>query len=83
MNKKVLVSNLPFNTRPHQLMDMFCVIGPVLNVAFVVDKETNRRKGVACVEFNSNEDAKRALSFNGMNYNGRQLKVFLDDQPDP
>ena len=81
MNTKVLVSNLPFSTRPHQLTDMFSIIGPVLNVAFVVDEDTNRRKGVACVEFNSSEDAKRALSFDGMNYNGRQLKVYLDSNP--
>lgn len=72
----VFVGNLSFNTTEEQLKALFSEVGAVTNVRVVLDKETQRSKGFAFVEFS---DAATALSairnLDGNELNGRKIRV--------
>lgn len=51
-------------------------IGPIKNVRLVLDKETNKSRGFAFIEYYSIQDAQRAIqSFHGVPINGRVLRA--------
>ncbi|VDO64880.1 unnamed protein product [Onchocerca flexuosa] len=45
------------------------------------DYENDRFKGFAYIEFRTREDLERALSLNGVEYDGRMLRVDVADAP--
>lgn len=70
------VGNLNFNLTNDELKNIFSVFGEVTKAAIIIDKETNRSKGFAFVEFVSKEDGEKAISsMNGAMVGGRSLKV--------
>jgi len=72
----IFVGNLAFNTTEEQLRVIFSTVGPVAGVRIVTDKETNKSKGFAFVEF---LDASTALSairnIDGEELNNRKIRV--------
>ncbi|PIO63091.1 hypothetical protein TELCIR_15324 [Teladorsagia circumcincta] len=46
----------------------------------VRDRETDKFKGFAYVEFNSAEDLEKVLEWNGVEYGGRPLKIDVASQ---
>ncbi|HVS00457.1 MAG TPA: RNA-binding protein [Thermoanaerobaculia bacterium] len=76
MASKVFVGNLDFNTTRSQLEELFSQIGPVQDVFLPSDRETGRPRGFAFVEFESEEDAEKAIEkFNNFELSGRTLRV--------
>ena len=73
----VFVGNLTFHTTEEQLRDIFSTVGPTSSIRIVTDKETNRPKGYAFIQY---DDAALALSairnLNGVELNSR--KVLID-----
>ncbi|CAB03237.1 RRM domain-containing protein [Caenorhabditis elegans] len=74
----VYVGNAPFQTTEDDLGNYFSQAGNVSNVRIVCDRETGRPRGFAFVEFTEEAAAQRAVDqFNGVDFNGRALRVNL------
>ncbi|KAK6038889.1 hypothetical protein COOONC_23606 [Cooperia oncophora] len=72
----VYVGNLPYQTTEEQIGNYFSQAGNVTNVKIVYDRETGRAKGFGFCEFADEAGAANAVnSFNGADFNGRQLRV--------
>ncbi|SRR5579883_390561 len=73
---KLYVGSLPYSWTAEQLEDMFKPFGRVTSAAVVADQLTRRSKGFGFVEFESGDDAQKAMSeLNGREIEGRNLAV--------
>jgi RNA recognition motif-containing protein len=76
MASKIFVGNLNFNTRREELEALFGQAGTIRDVFLPTDRETGRPRGFAFVEFESEEEAAKAIEkFNGHELGGRALRV--------
>merc|ERR1712096_151846 len=76
--KAVFVRNLPFVTTWQDLKDKFREAANVLRADIKKD-EKGKSRGCGVVEFETHEDALRAVSLlNGMRIEGRDVEVRLD-----
>jgi cold-inducible RNA-binding protein len=83
MSAKVFVGNLDFRTTKDEVQSLFSQIGAIKDVFFPTDRESGRPRGFAFVEFQSDEDAQKAIEkFNGYELSGRALRVNpAEDRP--
>ncbi len=71
----IYVGNLSFTATEEQVQDLFEPYGPVLSVKLIKDRETGRPRGFGFVEM-GDEDAVKAIdALNGLDFDGRNLKV--------
>ncbi len=78
MSSKLYVGNLPFSTSEDELQTMFSQAGAVRSITIPMDKMTNRPRGFAFVEMETEEDANKAISmFNGKDMSGRAMNVSI------
>lgn len=76
MNKKLYVGNLPYTVTLDQLKDLFSAAGTVTDSVIIIDSQTGRSKGFGFIEFEKEEDAKKAIEmFGGKDFQGRNLVV--------
>jgi cold-inducible RNA-binding protein len=76
VNKKLYVGNLPYTVTLDQLKDYFSGAGTVIDAVVIIDSQTGRSKGFGFVEFEKEEDAKKAIEmFGGKDFQGRTLVV--------
>jgi cold-inducible RNA-binding protein len=76
VNKKLYVGNLPYTVTLDQLKDYFSGAGAVIDAVVIIDSQTGRSKGFGFVEFEKEEDAKKAIEmFGGKDFQGRNLVV--------
>lgn len=76
MEAKLYVGNLSYETTEQGLRELFMQSGGVVSVSLIKEPGTNRSKGFAFVEMNSQADMQKAISmFNGYTLNDRQLNV--------
>src|SRR4051812_49949437 len=76
MGSKVFVGNLDYNTRREEVQALFAEVGQIRDVFLPTDRETGRPRGFAFVEFESEEEAAKAIEkFNGHELGGRALRV--------
>ncbi|GMT29087.1 hypothetical protein PFISCL1PPCAC_20384, partial [Pristionchus fissidentatus] len=74
----VYVGNIPYQTTEDDLGHFFSQAGQVTNVRLVIDRETGRPKGFGFCEFADEQSAQNAISqFNGVDFNGRSLRVNM------
>src|SRR5216684_2262184 len=83
MASKVFVGNLDFNTTRDEVEALFAQVGTLRDVFLATDRESGRPRGFAFVEFESDEDAAKAIEkFNGHDLGGRALRVnAAEDRP--
>ena len=83
MSSKVFVGNLDFKTTRDEVQTLFSQIGAIKDVFLPTDRESGRPRGFAFVEFESEEDAQKAIErFNGYELSGRALRVnAAEDRP--
>lgn len=82
--KKLFVGNLPFSTTDAELTEAFAQYGEIVEVRIISDRFTGRSKGIAFVEFTTEEAANAAIE--GMNNNtigDRQVFVSVARPPKP
>lgn len=76
MSKKLYVGNLTYNVSGSDLEALFAPFGTVRSAQVIVDRDTNRSKGFAFVEMNSDAEALAAIQgLDGQEHDGRGLKV--------
>ena len=76
MSSKVFVGNLAFKTTRDEVQTLFSQAGAIKDVFLPTDRESGRPRGFAFVEFESDEDAAKAIEkFNGYELGGRPLRV--------
>lgn len=76
MSMKLFVGGLAYATTENELEEYFAAIGKVLSVKIISDRETGRSKGFGFVEFDSDDDGKKAIEeLNGKELAGRRLTI--------
>lgn len=70
------VGNLNYKVREGDLEQAFSAYGTITSVKVIKDRETNKSKGFAFVEMDSDEEASEAMNaLNGTEFMGRQLVI--------
>jgi len=73
---KIYIGNMPFTTTDTDLNTMFAKHGNVTSVNIITDKFSNRPRGFAFVEMETEEAAQKAIAeLNGTQLEGRALVV--------
>lgn len=76
MAVRLFVGNLPYETTEGELRELFGTAGTLTSVHLPIDRETNRPRGFAFVEFEERGQAEAALNrFNGQLFKGRPLAI--------
>lgn len=76
--KKLFVGNLPFNTTQDELVEAFAQHGEIVEAKLVTDRMSGRSKGIAFIEFSSEEDAAKAMeALNNSELGGRTIFVSV------
>ena len=76
MANKLFVGNLPFSMTDDALKQIFAAFGNVVSANIVIDKFSQRSKGFAFVEFETEEEAKAAMqALDGSDQGGRNIAV--------
>lgn len=74
--KKLFVGNLPYTATEEQIREIFAQFGDIAEIKLVIDRMSGRSKGIAFVEFASQEDAARAIEAGKtLSMEGRNLIV--------
>lgn len=81
---KIYVGNLPFSVDDEKLNETFASFGEIAEATVIKDKYSGRSKGFGFVTFNSDEDAKKAISeMNNKEVEGRKIVVNEAKPIDP
>ena len=76
MATKLFVGSLAWATNDDSLNAHFATIGPVVSARVVTDRETGRSRGFGFVEYESEDDGKKAIDqLNNSDLDGRQITV--------
>jgi cold-inducible RNA-binding protein len=76
MSTKLYVGNLAYSTGDQELREAFAPHGNVLSASVVSDRDSGQSRGFGFVEFNSADEAERAIeAMNGSDLGGRSLNV--------
>jgi RNA recognition motif-containing protein len=76
MNKKIYVSNLPFQAGEPDLKAHFSKAGDVMSVKIVEDRQTGQPRNFAFVEISTQWEARGAVSMlNRTDFTGKNLLV--------
>ena len=76
MATKLFVGSLAWATNDDSLKDFFSAAGNVVSANVIVDRDTNRSKGLGIVDMGSDEEAKAAIDkLNGKDLDGRPIVV--------
>jgi len=76
LSKKLYVGNLTYNVNESDLETLFAPFGTVQSAQVIVDRDTNRSKGFAFVEMETEAQAQAAIQgLNTREHDGRNLTV--------
>jgi len=76
MEPKLYVGNLSYSVTEEELREYFAQAGTIKSVALIRDRDTGRSKGFAFVEYETDEEAQKAIGmFNGTELHERTLTV--------
>ncbi|OGT26220.1 MAG: hypothetical protein A3I77_06245 [Gammaproteobacteria bacterium RIFCSPLOWO2_02_FULL_42_14] len=74
---KIYVGNLSYNTTEDGLRDYFSQYGTIEEIKLIIDFNTGRSKGFGFITYGSAQDCENALAANGVELDGRKLKVNI------
>ncbi len=73
---KLFVGGLPFSTTDDELQQLFAEFGTVASAKIIMNRDTGRSKGFGFVEFENEEEGKKAeAAMNGKDIGGRSITV--------
>lgn len=75
---KLFVGGLPFSTTDDELKELFAAHGAVASATVVRDRDSGRSKGFGFVEYENDEEGKKAQeALNGSDMGGRTISVDM------
>lgn len=75
---KLFVGGLPFSTTDDELKELFAAHGAVASATVVRDRDSGRSKGFGFVEFENDDEGKKAQeALNGSEVGGRTISVDM------
>ena len=77
MQNKLYVGGLAWATNNDGLEKAFSSFGTIEEARVITDRETGRSRGFGFVTFADENDAQKALSLDGTELDGRELKVNI------
>ena len=78
MSTKLYIGGINYKTTDQGLQEAFAPAGNVLSARIIMDKMTGRSRGFGFVEFDSEEDANKAIEmWDGKELEGRKLIVNI------
>ena len=78
---ELFIKNLSYNTTKDKIKEYFSKYGEIEDIKIVVDKKTNRSKGVGFCRFKDpKSDAKAMNNKNKLNLDGRQLTISYSNE---
>ena len=70
------LGNLSFKITEEELQEIFSEYGAVKSIKIITDRETGRSRGFGFAEFESREDAEKAITeLSGKEIHGRALTI--------
>ena len=78
----IYIGNLSYSITKNQLESEFESFGTITSSRIIRDRQTGRSKGFGFVTFSQASAAQKALSRNGSDLRGRQLRVSLANEKD-
>jgi RNA recognition motif-containing protein len=72
---KLFVGNLPWSVSDAELEDLFSAHGEVRSARVITDRDTGRSRGFGFVELETNDVAAAIGAVNGLEVDGRPLRV--------
>jgi RNA recognition motif-containing protein len=82
--KKLFIGNLPYTTTEDSLREMFSQFGEIVELKLITDRMSGRSRGIAFVEYSSDEDANKAIeATNNTEIDGRSIIVNVARPPKP
>lgn len=76
MGTNIYVGNLAYSVRDADLSELFSQFGEVKSAKVIMERETNRSKGFAFVEMETEDGAAQSVaSLNEQDFQGRALRV--------
>jgi cold-inducible RNA-binding protein len=76
MSKRLFVGGIPYSTTEPQLQELFSGAGNVVSCRIITDRYSGRSKGFGFVEFETEEEAQKAVEmFNEYELEGRKIAV--------
>ena len=76
MGNKIYVGNLSYTLTESTLSEHFAQYGTVDSAKIIMDRDTNRSKGFGFIEMSNDDEAANAIeNLNGVEVDGRQLRV--------
>ena len=76
-NSEVYVGNLNYRTEEQELKKHFAQYGKINEVKIIKNNRTGRSKGYAFIRYASANEAEKALSSHGAQFNSRSLVVRI------
>jgi cleavage stimulation factor subunit 2 len=77
----VFLGDIPYDLNEYQVAELARTIGPITNVRLVTDRETNKSRGFAFVEFAELNSAMQAVQvLNGQPVGSRTLRVDFSNE---
>ncbi len=78
MSTKLYVGSLPFSVTDQELSGLFAGHGNVVSARVIIDKVSGRSKGFGFVEYETEEEAQKALeALNNAELSGRKIVVNI------
>ena len=77
MSSKVFVGGLPWSINNDGLREAFASFGEITEAKVILDRATGRSRGFGFVTFANPEEAQKALTLNGQQLQGREIRVDL------
>ena len=82
--KKLFVGSLPFSASEDQLRGVFSPFGQIVELKLIIDRFTGQSKGIAFIEFATEDEAKNAMkSLHESQMDGRSIVVNIAKPPRP
>ena len=80
---KIYVGNLSYNTTEQDLQTEFSQYGEIDDVNIIIDRETGRSKGFSFITYKTAESVEASLQKNGVEMDGRTLRVNKAEERKP
>jgi RNA recognition motif-containing protein len=75
VSKRIYVGNLPFRATEDQVRELFSRYGPVENIAWIRDRDTNEFRGFCFVEMGDAAADEAIKALNGYQMESRALRI--------